>query len=114
MLEPKRNAFGYGAGALAVLVISLGLASVIYGINIIPFNTTDLLAWIFVPLGVYALFYAFFNRKDPVYYLVWGVVMTCIGVISATYAVVPPLLVLGILLIIIAVIGIAAYKRGKR
>jgi len=39
--------------------------------------------------------------------------MTCIGVVSATYAVVPPLLVLGILLIIIAVIGIAAYKRSK-
>jgi len=113
MLESKRKAFSYGAGALALLVISLGLAAVIYSVNIIPFDVINLPAWIFVPLGVYTLFYAFFSRKDPVYYLVWGVVMTCIGVVSATYAVVPPLLVLGILLIIIAVIGIAAYKRSK-
>jgi hypothetical protein len=113
MLESKRNAFGYGAGALAVLVISLGLAAVIYSVNIIPFDFLNLPAWIFVPLGVYTLFYAFFSHKDPVYYLVWGVVMTCVGIVSATYAVVPPLLVLGILLIIIAVIGIAAYKRSK-
>jgi hypothetical protein len=113
MLESKRNAFSYGAGALAILAISLGLAAVIYSVNIIPFDVINLLAWIFVPLGVYTLFYSFFSRKDPVYYLVWGVVMTCIGVVSATYAVVPPLLVLGILLIIIAVIGIAAYKRSK-
>ncbi|MBS7635970.1 hypothetical protein KEJ37_01265 [Candidatus Bathyarchaeota archaeon] len=114
-MESKRKAssFGYGAGALAVLVASLGFAAVIYSINIISFEYLNLPAWIFGPLGVYTLLYSFFSPKDPIYYLVWGVIMTCIGVVSATYAVVPPLLILGILLIIIAIIGIAAYKRSK-
>ncbi|MEM0096084.1 MAG: hypothetical protein QW660_05565 [Candidatus Bathyarchaeia archaeon] len=114
-MEPKKSesSFSYGVGALAVLVISIGLAAVIYSINIIPFDLLNLPAWIFGPLGVYTLFYAFFNRKDPVYYLVWGAVMTCVGVVSATYAVVPPPLILGILLIVVAVIGIAAYERSK-
>ncbi|MEM2947612.1 MAG: hypothetical protein QXN96_05190, partial [Candidatus Bathyarchaeia archaeon] len=107
------SSFGYGTGALAVLVASLGLAAVVYSVNMIPFDYLNLPFWIFGPLGVYTLFYAFFSRKDPIYYLVWGVISTCIGVVSATYVVVPPLLVLGILLIIMAVIGIAAYKRSK-
>jgi len=115
MLNSTRSAspFGYGAGALAVLVISLGLAAVVYSVNIIAFNPLNLPFWIFGPLGVYTLFYAFFSRKDSIYYLVWGIIMTCVGVVSATYEVVPPLLILGILLIIMAVIGIAAYKKGK-
>lgn len=114
-MESKKAAssFGYGAGALAVLIASLGFAAVVYSVNIIPFDYLHILAWIFSPLGVYTLFYALFSRKDPIYYLVWGIIMTCVGVTSATYAVVPPLLVLGILLIIMAVIGIAAYKRSK-
>jgi len=65
MLESKRKAFGYGAGALAVLVFSLGLAAVIYSVNIIPFDVINLPAWIFVPLGVYTLFYAFSAAKTP-------------------------------------------------
>lgn len=114
-MESRKNAtsLGYGAGALAVLVISLGLAAVIYSVKIITFDLLNLPAWIFVPLGVYTLVYALFSRKDPIYYLVWGIIMTCVGVVSAAYAVVNPLLILGILLIIIAVIGIAAYKRSK-
>lgn len=114
-MESKKpeSSFNYNVGALAVLVISLGFAAVIYSVNIIPFDYFNLPAWIFGPLGVYTLFYAFFSRKDPVYYLAWGAIMTCVGVVSATYAVVPPLLILGILLIVVAVIGIAAYKRSK-
>ncbi|MEM0006878.1 MAG: hypothetical protein QXR89_01240 [Candidatus Bathyarchaeia archaeon] len=111
--ERKSSSLGYGAGALAVLVASLGLAAVVYSVNIIPFDYLNIPFWIFGPLGVYTLFYAFFSRKDPIYHLVWGIIMTCVGVVSATYAVVPPLLVLGILLIMMAVIGIAAYKKGK-
>ncbi|MEM2465914.1 MAG: hypothetical protein QXZ47_01255 [Candidatus Bathyarchaeia archaeon] len=111
--EGKASSFGYGAGALAVLVASLGFAAVIYSVNIIPFDYLNLPAWIFGPIGIYTLFYSFFSRKDPIYYLVWGIIMTCVGVVSATYAVVPPPLILGILLIMMAVIGIAAYKKGK-
>ncbi len=114
-MESKKGAssLGYGVGALAVLVISLGFAAIVYGIGIVPFEYLNLPAWIFGPLGVYTLLYSFFSPKDPIYYLVWGIIMTCVGVVSATYAVVPPLLILGILLIIMAVIGIAAYKRSK-
>lgn len=96
MLKSKRNtpSLGYGAGALAALVASLGFAAIVYSVNIIPFEYLHLPAWIFCPLGIYTLFYTIFSHKDPIYYLVWGLCMTCVGVVSASYTVIPPLLAL--------------------
>ncbi|MEM3627595.1 MAG: hypothetical protein QXZ25_06170 [Candidatus Bathyarchaeia archaeon] len=104
----------YGSSVLIILVASIGFAAVVYGANIIPFDIFNLPAWIFCPLGAYTLVYPLITRRDSFYYLVWGLVMFAIGVISASYNVISPFVVIGILLILIAVIGIIAYKRSKR
>ncbi|MEM3731678.1 MAG: hypothetical protein QW667_07105 [Candidatus Bathyarchaeia archaeon] len=112
--EKRNRALDYGSGALIVFVVSLGLAAVVYGLNLVAFNFLNLPAWIFCPLGVYTLAYSLFAHKDPIFYLVWGFVMLAVGVVSATYNIVNPFVVLGILLIIIAAISIIAYKRSKQ
>lgn len=104
----------YGSSTLIILVISIGFAAVIYGANILPFDFFNLPAWIFCPLGAYTLIYPLITRKDSIYYVMWGLVMFAVGVISASYNIISPFVVIGILLILIAVIGIIAHKRSKR
>jgi len=106
--------FDYGIGALAVLVISIGVAAIIYALGMIPFNILYFLAVIFGPLGVYTLVYSFIAGKEATYYLVWGTIMFAVGIIFGLYDVVSWILVLGVLVIVIAIIGLAAYWKGKK
>jgi hypothetical protein len=103
----------YGAGALVVLVVSMGVAAIVYSL-IIPFNLFSIPAWIFGPLGIYTLAYSFVAGKDSTYYLVWGSVMFAVALVSAFYNVLSPFVILGILAIVIAIIGIVAYQRSKK
>jgi hypothetical protein len=103
----------YGVGALVVLVVSIGVAAIVYSL-IIPFNLLNIPAWIFGPLGIYTLAYSFVAGKDSTYYLVWGSVMFAVAIISAFYNVISPFVILGILAIVIAIIGIVAYQRSKK
>jgi len=111
--EKRSQTFDYGPGALVVLVAFIGFAAVVYGLNVFPFDLFNFPAWVFVPLGVYTLFYAFLVHKNSIYYLVWGTIMLAAGVVSASYKIVNPLVILGMLLIAIAVVGIVAYRRSK-
>lgn len=111
--EPKSRIWNYGPLALAVLVIFLGIASVLYGMNVLPFDIFNLPAWVFCPLGVYSLIYALAVKRGSLYYAVWGLAMLAIGAVSASYNLLNPVVVIGILLIIIAVICIFAYWRSK-
>lgn len=104
----------YGAGALVVLVASIGVAAVAYGLPLLTFDFFNLPAWIFGPLGIYTLAYSLIARKDSTYYLVWGSIMFAIALISALYTAVNPFAILGILAVVIAVIGIVAYQRSKK
>jgi hypothetical protein len=103
----------YGAGALVVLVASIGVAAVVYSL-VLPFNLFNLPAWLFGPLGIYTLAYALIARKDSTYYLVWGSIMFAIALVFALYTVVSPVVILGVLAIVIAIIGIVAYQRSKK
>lgn len=109
----KTSTWDYGSGALIIVVIFIGLAAVIYGLSILPFDFLNFPAWVFCPLGVYTLIYALIAHKHHFYYLVWGSVTFAVGVISAFYKVVNPVVILGILLIMIAVIGIISRWRRK-
>ena len=104
----------YGAMSLVVLVISVGAAAVVYSVPIITFNLFNIPAWIFGPLGVYTIIYSFVAGKDPTYYLVWGTVMFAVAIASALYNILNPFLVLGVLIIVIAIMGLIAYLRGKK
>jgi hypothetical protein len=108
------KSLGYGAGALAVLVASLGVAAIAYSLPLLTFDFFNLPAWIFGPLGIYTLAYSFVGGKDSTYYLVWGSIMLAIALVSAFYTAVSPFVILGILAIVIAIIGIVAYQRSKK
>ncbi|MEM3673698.1 MAG: hypothetical protein QW468_05720 [Candidatus Bathyarchaeia archaeon] len=112
-MDAESKVFDYNIGAIVILVISTGLAAVIYGANIIPLNIFNILAWLFGPLGVYTIIFSFTASKEITYHLVWGIIMLTIAIASAFYSVLSIFVVLGILLIAIAVIGIVAYWRSK-
>ncbi len=112
--DTSSKTLAYGIGALIVLVVSIGVAAIVYGLALLALNWFSLPAWILGPLGIYTLAYAFMTRKDSTYYLVWGSVMFAIAIISAFYVLVNPLVIVGILAIVIAVIGIVAYQRSKK
>jgi hypothetical protein len=103
----------YNVGALIVLVVSIGVAAIVYSL-ILPFNLFSLPAWIFGPLGIYTLAYSFIARKDSTYYLVWGSVMFAVALVSAFYTAISPFVILGILAIVIAIMGIVVYQRSKK
>jgi hypothetical protein len=109
-----RRPLGYGVGSLAILVASIGVAVVVYSTSLIPFNLPNILAWVFGPWGAYTIVYAFATSRDFTYYLTWGTIMFVIALASALYAVISPLVMAGILLIILAIIGVATYWRGRR
>ena len=111
-MKTERKPFSYGAGALAVIVISIGIAAILYGTGTIPFDPYYLPAWIFGPLGVYTLLYSAVS-KDPTYYLVWGTIMVAVAAVPVFYTI-SIFVILGILVIVLAVIGIVAYWRSRR
>jgi len=107
------KAFDYNVGALIVLVVSIGVAAIVYSL-MLTFNLFNLPAWLFGPLGVYTLAYALIAQKDSTYYVVWGGVMVAVALISACYDLVNPFAILGVLAIVIAITGIVAYQRSKK
>ncbi|MDH7476843.1 MAG: hypothetical protein QHH17_00470 [Candidatus Bathyarchaeota archaeon] len=113
-MNAERKILDYNVGALVIFVISVGLAVVIYSMNIIPLDIFNIPAWLLGPLGVYTIIFSFMAGKESTYYLVWGIIMFAIAAASAFYNVVNAFVVLGILLIVIAVIGIVAYWRSKK
>lgn len=113
-MKSDRKVFDYGVGALAVLIASLGCAAVVYGLPLLAFNLLNLPAWIFGPVGVYTLTYAVIANKDSTYYLVWGSIMFAIALISAFYTAVNPIVIIGVLAVVIAIMGILAYQRSKK
>jgi len=109
--KPKK--FSYGVGAFAVFVISLGVAALSYGGGLLVFEPLGLVAWLLSPLGAYTVIYALRAREDVLYYTSWGLIMFAVGLASALYRVVDVVIILGILLIVLAVIGLVAYWRRK-
>jgi hypothetical protein len=113
-LKTERKPLDYDAGALAVLVISIGVAVIVYGMGLIGLNVYNLPAWIFGPLGIYTVAYSLIAGRNSTYYLVWGAIMVAVAVVSGFYDKVPVYLVMGLLLIVLAIIGIIAYWRSRK
>jgi len=114
MKTQRKTRFSYGVGTLAVILISIGVAAIVYSAGILAFNGYNLIAWFIGPWGVYTVIYSFAISGDTTYYLVWGTVMVALGVISGFYNFVQPVVVLGVLLIALAVIGLATYMKGRK
>lgn len=111
--EKRSRMFDYGPGALVILVASIGFAVMVYSLDLFPFDLFNFPAWVFCPLGVYTLVYASLAKRDSIYHLIWGFIMLAVGVASASYKIISPFVILGMLLIVIAIISIVAYQRSK-
>lgn len=111
--KTHNKSFNYSIGALAILAISIGFLIAIYGGGIIYFDPFNLPAWIFGPLGIYTIIYSLIVKKDMLYYSIWGIIMFSIAIASALYNIVNIFIVFGILLIVIAIVGLIAYLRRK-
>ncbi|MCS7135768.1 MAG: hypothetical protein RMJ14_03330 [Nitrososphaerota archaeon] len=105
----------YNVGALITILISVGVAAIIYGAGFLVFDPLlSLATWILVPLGAYTIVYALVRRKDAFYYTSWGLIMLAVGLALASYNITNPLIMFGALLIGLAIMGLIAYwRRGK-
>ena len=97
---------------MACIAVSIAVALIIYGTGLISLNLWHILAWLFGPLGVYTVIYALIKSREPTYHLVWGAVT--ISIASITYNVLNPIVVLGSLILVIVVIGLLGYWRGRK
>ena len=109
----SRRPLGYAVGSLAFLVASIGFAIVFFSVYP-PFNFYYFLAMALGPWGLFTIVYAFVTGRDFTYYLTWGTIIFAIALISGLYAVINPLVIIGILLITLVIIGVATYWRGRR
>ena len=117
-METKRSSrrpLGYGVGSLAILVASIGVAAVVYSLYPSSFNLVNIPAWILGPWGLYTIIYALVTRRDFTYYLTWGTIISAVAFVSALYTTqISSWIIFGILLIILAIIGVATYWRGRQ
>lgn len=104
----------YGVGALAAVGISLGVALIVYSLGLLPFDWIHLVAWFFGPLGAWTLAYAFVRRQELVYYAFWGIIMLAVALAVPLWLLGVPLPALaGTVILIIVVLGLAAYLSGR-
>ena len=113
-MKPETKMFSYGIGATAVVAISVGLAAIIYGLSLLAFDLYVLPAWILGPLGVYTAIYSLAAGRESTYNLVWGIVMLAVAFIEAFYRWTYVLPILGVLVIVLAVIGVFTYMRSRK
>jgi len=103
---------GYGGYALATLLISIAIDGILlsmgYGEPLI------LLSLPLVLLGLYTVFFSLL-ATDWKYYLIWGLIMSCVGFsLALTFFTGNLLLNLSVSLIIIVVIGVIVSRVGRR
>ena len=103
---------GYGGYALAVLLVSIGVDGILfstgYGEPLI------LVSLPLITLGFYTVFFSIYFA-DFKYYLIWGLVMCCLGFSLFLTLLTGNLpLNLSISLIIIVVVGVMVSRIGRR
>ncbi len=104
--------FSYNVGAVIILMLSLGVAAIVFGGGFLIFNPFIMIAGLSGPFGAYTLIYAAMNKEANRYF--WGLIYLAIAAASLFYDVVSPIVVLGVLLIVLAIIGSLAYLKVIR
>jgi hypothetical protein len=99
--------FNYNVGAVITLMLSLGIAAIVFGGGFLLFTPFTLIVWLSGPFGVYTLIYAIVSKEANRYF--WGLIYLAIAAASLFYDAVNPIVVLGVLLISLAIIGSLAY-----
>ncbi|MEM0233038.1 MAG: hypothetical protein QXD66_02180 [Candidatus Nezhaarchaeales archaeon] len=109
----KSKKISYGLSALFVIITSLGVAAIVYGEGLLVFNPLNLVAFVIGPFGVYTIIYALISRRDRLYYLSWGLIMSITGLSFALYELVNVIVLVGLLLILLSSLGLLEYWRRK-
>lgn len=110
----KSEKNSYGVGAIIIFVISLGVAVIIYAGGFLIFDPLNLVACVIIPLGAYTIAYALKTWRDYLYYLSWGLIIFIIGLSLALYRLVSIIMLFGLLLVLLAVLGLFGYWRRGR
>jgi hypothetical protein len=109
--EMSRKA-GYGSYALAVLLVSIGVDGILFSTGY--GEPLTLVSLPLIMLGFYTIFFSTY-AADFKYYLIWGLVMCCLGfslLLTLLTGNLP--LNLSISLIIIVVVGVMVSRIGRR
>jgi hypothetical protein len=109
--EMSRKA-GYGSYALAVLLVSIGVDGILFSTGY--GEPLTLVSLPLITLGFYTVFFSIYSA-DFKYYLIWGLVMCCLGfslLLTLLTGNLP--LNLSISLIIIVVVGVMVSRIGRR
>ncbi|MCD6126302.1 MAG: hypothetical protein J7J19_04800 [Thaumarchaeota archaeon] len=104
----------YGEGMLACIAISIAIALIAYGLGLTPFDPWNIPAWLFGLPGVYTIVYALTKSRESAYHLIWGAIMLAITIVSMTYNVLNPMVILGSLILVIVIIGLLGYRRERK
>ncbi len=102
---------GYGSYALAVLLVSIGIDGILFSTGY--GNLMILVSLPLIMLGLYTVFFSI-HATDWKYYLIWGLVMCCLG-FSLFLTILTGNLPLNLSasLIIIVVVGVIVSRIGK-
>ena len=114
MVKPESRSLSYGMGAVIIIALSLGASMIAYGSGFLIFSLFHLIAWILGPLGVFTMAYPLAGKKEKLYFLSWGSIMTAVAASSILYQIVNVVVVFGVLIIVIAIIALVAYMRRQR
>lgn len=103
--------FRYSIGAAIIVVLSLGFATILYGIGFLPFDFLGLIAWALGPLGLFTIITAFTVTEETAFYLSWGSILLAIALASLLYPLINVVVIFGGLLVVLAVISLVAHLR---
>jgi hypothetical protein len=103
--------FRYTIGAAILVVLSLGFATILYGIGFLPFDFLALIAWALGPLGLFTVITAFREEQDTAFYLSWGSILLALALASLLYPLINVVVIFGGLLVTLAVISLGAHLR---
>ena len=101
--------FRYRIGSAIIVVLSLGFATIIYGIGFLPFDFLALIAWALGPLGLFTVITAFTEEKDTAFYLSWGSILLALALASLVYSLINVVVIFGGLLVTLAIISLVAH-----
>ena len=103
--------FRYTIGGAIIVVLSLGFATILYGIGFLPFDFLALIAWALGPLGLFTIITAFTGTQETAFYLSWGSILIAIALASLLYPLINVVVIFGGLLVALAVISLVAHLR---
>ncbi|MEM0444711.1 MAG: hypothetical protein QXO86_05950 [Nitrososphaerota archaeon] len=101
----------YGAGALALIVITVGVILILAGSGAFSPTLNISVGTVLTVFGIYTIVFGALSG-DKLYYTSWGVIFSVAGLTIAASHILNPLLGLGVALLLIGILAIML-ARGR-